>query len=269
MMMLLCLSLVAAASAQGVCEDACDSLASFKDDNGVECFCDNKCAALKDCCPLREEACNIGTGGSQCEADCVNLDPQVDIYTGMECYCDPDCFGWGDCCTGYEGACGGDQSINLEVHPTAREALVELKTAISAERKRGVEKQSNTCFGICGQTASRIDEYSGEVCYCDEECTNWDDCCTGFFHHCDHPARIERLDEAFSVSDPAQDSALCMELADSIESGCSGSVCDCPCVDAYPECTQYARQGYCSQGHSDGTKAGWFQWKCPEACGAC
>lgn len=265
-----------AAVAQAQCGGGnCATTAKYFNPQNDACYCDSSCKTFQDCCPDYMSECEAVTpsGGapgsdSQCSGACVNTSAQVDAVTGGQCYCNPDCVKYQDCCTGYQQACGPDESID-GITPDGRTAIMNIELALELQTQDGPEQMSAQCQNSCGVTTAMKDQISGETCYCDEQCMNWGDCCTGFKYHCDFPARLDQLSKAFMDANPAQDKAMCGELMAASMSCNSGAWCDCDgCQDRYPQCDNWASQGFCTDGHMDGT-AGWFQYACPVSCQTC
>jgi hypothetical protein len=104
------LGAVAVAKAQDYCEDNCESTESYGRD---DCYCDEQCEDLTDCCPSYEEFCvtRRSSGDGTCRG--CPQGPQPSTSGRASCYCDDACVAASDCCDSYEQFCAsGYGSMN-------------------------------------------------------------------------------------------------------------------------------------------------------------
>jgi hypothetical protein len=99
-----------------------------------------------------------------------------------------------------------------------------------------------TCAGKCGSAAA------GKVCYCDELCSGYGDCCDDYQQHCG----TERVPAAGACIKNSQDA--CTTDADCVAGGCGGELCFNPALGggiSTCECTSPTNVGGCGclNGH--------------------
>jgi len=147
----------AAQAPAGSCEaDSCGD-ASFDGD----CFCDDQCAELGDCCADKVEKCG-GNGSLPSvlalpEGTCTQAACGGQSENG-DCFCDSECTEFGDCCTNKASQCGGP-GLDLQVIDCAPDACAaaSIQDGVCRNSDNGQFLKSSCCAQLPVCAAARVD----------------------------------------------------------------------------------------------------------------
>ncbi|MEM6992996.1 MAG: hypothetical protein AAF721_20965 [Myxococcota bacterium] len=160
------------------------------------CWCDEACASYGDCCADKQPVCDgVDPGPTLCMSDDTCADGEFCDHTQCLSNC-PDGFicpavCWGACeeipqppqCPDIcEAVCAGEPEPPLPVGcPTPSCDCPD------------PEPEPDSCADACGGK-------SDGACWCDDQCTNFGDCCDDFEDECAEPVDVcEQLAEDFAA----------------------------------------------------------------------
>jgi hypothetical protein len=174
------------------CVGSCGSEAAVPG-SSPECYCDDQCQAMGDCCADKATACAAMPVGGSCQGKCGST---TGVGTGANaCYCDASCTAYGDCCGDFAGVCSAmpAQSCASRCGSSAPVGSGSSACYCDAYCTAGGDccsdfaqvcsgSQASSCSGKCG-SATPIETSTG-LCYCDALCAANGDCCTGYAAAC-------------------------------------------------------------------------------------